>query len=77
MSREFGRGIALVGDLAKALKIDRPLLSIKIEANCAAPRPAKIMIEFHASPEDNQAIARVIETYHLASARSERGLDRE
>ncbi len=58
------RGIRLLREFIDALGIDRPLISMKIEADCH--NPARVTLEFYPRDEDGKLLAKVFETYELA-----------
>lgn len=59
MPRVIPRGTRLCGVLARALKLDRSIVSMKIDAHCS--QPIRITVEFFATPEDDEAMAGAIE----------------
>jgi hypothetical protein len=65
MPHLFVHGRYLAKDLQDALGIDRPIWSIKIEADCRTA--ASVTIEFIPSPEESEKIKKLISKYHLAS----------
>lgn len=58
-TRRFARGGPLCAAFAKALKLDRPVRSIIIEADCS--KPISVTVEFVASQDDADALRAIPE----------------
>ena len=59
------QGRFFAGHIAKALGIMRPIVSVKIDADCRLGKPVMVTMEFHASPDEAVAVSKVMAQYNL------------